>query len=417
MRRPTRAIIYRHGLCVLRPWYLPAIWLIVGAAPYAWAIGIDTQISGRQTYFLSKTLLDNDRYTFSKTRLQARLQTPARSPLRLETELHLLYYGGSYLETTEWRDMVSPALQGHSAIEWETKWADAPRAQARARVYRLVLSHEDVTGRWQVGRMRNSFGNTRVFISPLDRFDDLSVQVSDELERPGSDALRWRLDLGDRVVGDVGYLWGARTGQHRSFARVGVTAAAGIEVALLGGRLETMSDGFGASLSKSVADGELRWEGVRLRKTRTESSLVMVGPIPTLIESWVKHDFSRHIFSWERAYAHDWVIALEWLHNGAGQADAEAYDLTRLLRREDLYLGRRYLGCSFKKTLDALWSLQVEGVSNIGDGSFAWYPKLRFLSAHSKLEASLAPVAFFGPSVSEYGRLPGTHHMSLIYYF
>ncbi|MBI4669854.1 MAG: hypothetical protein HY747_11875 [Elusimicrobia bacterium] len=378
---------------------------------------LDLSAVAKESLTVSKTFLDKDRYTLSRTAFYLRPQGLRGDFWKIEADLQMIYYQGDYLKSSEWRQILSPLFKGKSAVEWEIAPKKTLDHELRGRVYRFYGSFNH--GGWEMflGRMRNAFGNTRIFLSPLDYFDDLPIPVSEPNERPGSDTagLKWR--AGESSAVKAAYLWSGRNNEYRSFVHAQHLVKEGLEAGMILGQTGPRTQGLGAHVEYSVFEGELGWEGMYHDKEEEKYSVEMIGFVPQIKQETVHRRFTRHLTRWERAYGGDWVFAAEYYHNGLGEKRTENYNLLRLLAGEDLHLGRDYAGANLSKTLTPLWSGLVQGVSNLKDGGFAWYPELKYLSPSSFMEAKLRASYFAGSRYSEYGRLPDRAQLLLNLYF
>ncbi|MBI4368651.1 MAG: hypothetical protein HY547_00310 [Elusimicrobia bacterium] len=384
------------------------------AAP-AYAIPFD--IGFKESLAASKTVFEQDPYSLSRSYLSARPSDLRRGPWRLEADLQVHYFSGDYLGTSEWQSLTLERLQGSNRINWEASWGAFNNRQLLARAYRFYGAFSADSWELSAGRMRNAMGNTRVFVSILDRFDALPAIAAESLERPGSDTARWRWRPGNLLKIEGAYCWDRDNARYRSYLLAQGLLASGLEGSFLAGELAPMTRGLGASLEWSVLQGELRWEGTFNEIQEEEFSFEIAGLTPVIRSEIVQKKFKRHLIHWERAYAADWLVSLEYLHNGLGAGDASSYDFTRLLRGEDLYMAKDYVGVHLGRTFTPLWSFAVQGYSNINDGSFAWIPELIFLSPGSNLEVKINLQRSFGPGSGEYRRLPRRHQLLAAWHF
>lgn|GEM_PF-5134150 len=367
--------------------------------------------------FFSKTILGGTQYSFYKSGLKGRWEQNLADSFKLHAEVHGILYNGSYLDTSEWKDFVSPLVEGKSKIHWEKSIYGTSRSELRLRVYRADLAYHVADLQFRLGRLRNGFGNTRIFLSPLDRLDDLTTFVSDELERPGSDSAQVEYTPMDHFRLKTGYLWASTIGNFRSYIQSQFLVREGLEIGILGGRLEPKTNGFGLGLEKSIGESELKWEATQNSREFEKQSLVFVGLLPQIVTTTEKQNFSRHLVSWERSFLGDWTAALEYFHNGRGNKGFQNYDFASLLRAEDVYLARDYAGFTLRKTLSPLWNARFEGIQNQTDGSLVWLPQISFSSANSFLEATLKPSFYAGKKSTEFGSLPNRTNFSLTVYF
>ena len=404
----------RESLVVLRI-FLFLLTTYYSLLTFLW--GQDLSVNLSNGVFFSKTILEKNDYSFYKSLLKVRGERNITETLKLDVEAHGVFYAGDYLDTSEWKNFISPLVEGRSKIDWEKRFYSNTGEELRWRIYRANLSYGISGAQFSLGRARNGFGNTRIFLSPLDRLDDLATFVSDELERPGSDSLQARYAPIENLHLKTGYLWASQNGNFRSYIHGQFLAREGLEIGLLAGRLEPKTDGFGLGVEKSIDESEFKWEATQNTREFEKQSLVFLGPLPQIVTTTEKQNFSRHLVSWERSFLGDWSLALEYFHNGRGNKGFQNYDFASLLRAEDVYLARDYVGFSLRKTLSPLWAARFEGIENQTDGSLAWSPQISFSSAGSALEASFKPSFYFGKSQSEFGSLPNRTSVALTVYF
>ncbi|MBI2070546.1 MAG: hypothetical protein HYT79_08060 [Elusimicrobia bacterium] len=398
--------------------FVPAfVFIFSFLSPAVHPLSLSLDPTFRETGVASKTFASREEYLLSRFALSLKPSGIRGDFWRVEADLEILAFGGDYLSTDEWRTLVLPLLEGRPAVEWSKLFLSANDLDIRGRAYRLYGAVDGGPFEFSLGRMRNAFGNTRIFLSPLDRFDGLPTPVSEPLERPGSDTAKLKVSGpgGWRFQG--AYLWDQRNRLYRSFIQGQGLLREGLEAGLMAGQLAPRTRGMGAGLGLNVFEGQLRWEGTYNEKKEEKFSLEIVNFMPVLKIETVTRVFKRHLVHWERAYAGDWVFAAEYLHNGSGESRSENYDVLRLLLGDDLYLGRDYIGAVLSHTVSATWAWTLEGLANAKDGSFAWYPELRRLSADSSIEAKLRFSGYAGPQSGEFRRLPDRLQLLVSWYF
>ena len=160
--------------------------------------------------------MTDDPYIFSRSLVQIRPSGLRGERWRIEADLQALWYRGDYLSSAEW-DLLSPQLSGNTRHSWERLWASSKDSEFRGQIWRLYGAFEIGPMEIAVGRMRNAFGNTRIFLSPLDRLDVLPALISQSGDRPGSETLRLGGRSGESWRWQGGYLWGRGASDERGF--------------------------------------------------------------------------------------------------------------------------------------------------------------------------------------------------------
>lgn len=312
---------------------------------------------------------------------------------------------------------MSALSRGRGALELEGSYHRSAKTDFRHRFYRLqAVASRD---RWEfsTGRLRNAFGNTRVFVSPLDYFDDLPLVISQPKERLGSDTARLRYHWSPIWRLETAYLWAQRNRDYRAYILAKGLLSQGLEAGLMAGQLGPRSRGAALSADYSWLGGIAGWEASWNKKKEERLVLDLSGGLPVLKIQSEERSFSRQVVRWNRSYAGDWVLGLEYLHNGLGEKKPERYDFSRLLAGREIYLARDYLGASLSRTFSALWFGSAEGIANLKDGTFGWFPEAGYLSAGASLEAKVRWSYFSGPKEGELARLPNRFQIFGAWYF
>lgn len=334
----------------------------------------------------------------------------------MESDFQVFWYQGDYLPSQEWR-ILSPLLLGNSRNRWDALWWQRRQTEVWGRIWRLYGAVEWGLIEVAAGRMRNAFGQGRLFLSPLDRIDSLPSLVSESWERPGSETLFLRGSFSDAWRWKSGYIWGRGPQEDRGYVHSQFFIREGWEMEMLLARSWPRTQSAGVGLDYSLWQGQLRWQGT-YNKSKEDRLVVDTSGFPPVLQTQTNSfSFWHHLISWERAMGQDGVLAWEYFHNGRGESDPTRYDLTRLLGGQDLYLARDYAGVYWQRRLTPLWSCSFQGVVGLTDRGAAGTPEVVFLSADSSWEAKLWSSFYFGSSESEFGQLKNRTQLAVSFYF
>lgn len=249
-----------------------------------------------------------------------------------------------------------------------------------------------------MGRQAVSWGVGRIW-TPADLFAGFAPNEIDRDEKAGVDVVRgiWSptfdsaLDVIAEPLDDEPY---AMDPDRSSLALRASTHLGEYDLAGLGGRIA--GDGVvGGSFSGYLADAGFRGEFV-FTHVREED----------------QRDYARWLLSLDYGFPVRWnpYAAVEYLYNGLGTDDREAYlerlrisSVQRAFSRGNAFnIGRHYLGATLSVTPSALWSLQSTTLVNLLDGSVLEYASAT-RSLHDNLDLLLGINAALGEPGTEFG--------------
>jgi hypothetical protein len=269
---------------------------------------------------------------------------------------------------------------------------DLDRLQARVRA-----GETDIT----VGRQAVSWG-VGLLWSPADLFAGFAPDEIDRDEKLGVDVVRIRCPVGSDWLVDMVAEPLDQDGPGRmdpddsSLAARATTHLGEYDVSLLGGRIAGDAV-VGADFSGYLRDAGFRGELVHTRVREDD-----------------ERDYNRLLLSVDYGFAAAWnpYLAVEYLYNGLGAADADDYverlgaaSVQRAVSRANAFnLGRHYVGVMSSVQPTALWTLQSVTVCNVRDGSTVEYATA-VRSLHENMDLVLGLHVGLGGLGTEFGGL------------
>jgi len=274
-------------------------------------------------------------------------------------------------------------------------WREDENWSTRLHVDRLYLHGRHGALRWSAGRQPYGFGNI-VILSPLDIIAPFSPDAIDTEYRPGVDALRFdyatsRGDLLSYVtVRD-------EDPSLSSYLATGSFNVAGLDLLLVAGDLrkrEMGGLGLAGNLGGLGIKGELSWyqgKDVNISGGDLYDEFAIAAT-----ELWYRFD-------------NDLIILVEYLYNGAGAEQPEAYlqaaGSATVTEGLNTLLGQNYLLFAPSIELHPLLSVSLLGIWNIDDDSYMVRPQIA-ISLGDNLSLNISHTLNRG-SEPKTGLLPG----------
>ena len=340
------------------------------------------------------------------------------------------------------------AAQRYRALDLQWRQADGRRLGAyldwdRASV-RVSLPYVDVT----VGRQAVNHSKT-LFWNPLDVFLPFDPRTFDRDYKPGIDAARVQLTLGDasglEVVGALGPTLaldanagaasaaGASAGFFDStktgaavLARA-FTTLAHVDLSLQAGKV------YGGIHFGAGASGELFGFGIRAEATllRADGSLkteLLPDGNGSLRQVRLVDDAASLAVGLDRRFESELLVAVEVFHNGAAAADDLLLSAARVATFGAQSLSRDLAAVTASYPLTPLWTLSGAALLSLSDGSVLLTPGLKW-SASNEVEVlagallgvgkrpGVDPALGFPVPRSEYGTYPNLVYLEGKVYF
>jgi hypothetical protein len=316
---------------------------------------------------------------------------------------------------------------------------------------RFNYQYSNQYGDLTIGRQVLSFGSAR-FINPTDIFIPFAIQTLNQEYRVGIDAIRYKADVGDFAVIDMGLVIGEDGKKQNSAAFLrGKNSIQGNDIEaiaiilddawLLGGGIERSIGDFGFWFEAAYMD----WQ-----QNHNPNGIDTVNTIGhNLLESVAVDNFATNTLPLAGAYTdnywrssigsdyalnEDVIIMIEYHYNGAGSNNVEDYTKLAIqapYQKAGVYLyGEHYLIPALTWLASPLVSVSASAFYNISDSSVfltlssetSWSDNLYsdfglYISHGDTLQynASYAGIDYaFG---SEFGAYPLSVYASLRYYF
>ena len=310
----------------------------------------------------------------------------------------------------------STDVERSSAFEWTVK--DERDEQALFAIDRLNVRLTDERFDLTLGRQAINLATTFYF-TPNDFFAPFSAATFYRVYKPGLDAARLEVRLGDlsqlsfyhvlgyKADGSEPSGWSGSIADDRasSLARLSLNMA-GFEWAVLGGRV----------LKKSVIGASMQGELFGLLGVRAEGH--HADP-----ERGGRKAYDEFTLGVERSFENSLDLRLEWYYHGSGAAAVSDYMLTPLPgEAAETYLGRQYLAFNVGYEFSPLLSVQLLPIANLTDSSYllSLYT-LYSLSDESELSVSFSMPFGRQPDASgvksEFGLYPASLSLEARFYF
>jgi len=304
---------------------------------------------------------------------------------------------------------------------------------------RLNYQYSNQYGDLTVGRQVLSFGSSR-FINPTDIFIPFAIQTLNQEYRVGIDAIRYKADVGDFAVIDMGLVIGEDGKKKNSAAFLrGKNSINGNDIEaiaiilddawLLGAGIERAIGDFGFWFETAYMDWhQTNSDEKEYQEPFKENSLPSSFTTPYIDNYW------RTSIGSDYALNEDIIVMIEYHYNGAGSKDANDYTKLAMqapYQKAGVYLyGQHYLIPAVTWLASPLLSVSASAFYNVSDSSVfftlssetSWsdnlYSDFGIYLSHGEnmqYQGSGENVDFiFG---SEFGAYPPTVYASLRYYF
>ncbi len=309
---------------------------------------------------------------------------------------------------------LSLDVERSSALEWglsNSKYAN--------------LAVDRLNFRWSSGLMDITAGRqavnlaTTFFFSPNDFFAPFAAQAFYRLYKPGVDALRAEIPLGDlselSIISVAGYRrdmtsetgWSGRPYRERTSHLARISAAFGnFEWAMLAGVIHH-NNTIGASIQGEIFSRlGLRAEG-NLSRERSKG----------------KNHTTQFSIGVDRHFENSLDIRFEHFYNGKGASNPEGYNnLMEDFKYDISYLGRNYTALGLAYEFNPLLRGDMSVIANLGDDSiiFSFYT-VYSLSNETDLSANISIPVGKSPEgmriESEFGLSPYALNIELRHFF
>jgi hypothetical protein len=307
---------------------------------------------------------------------------------------------------------------------------------------RFNYQYSNEYGDFTIGRQVLSFGSSR-FINPTDIFIPFAIQTLNQEYRVGIDAIRYKADIGDFSVVDMGLVIGEDGKKQNSAAFFrGKNSVKGNDIEaiviiiddawLLGGGIERAIGDFGFWFEVAYMD----WQQSDVDENQVieESS---ASSLPSIIVAPYTNNYWRGSIGSDYALNEEVIVMIEYHYNGAGIDKVEDY--TKLstqspYQKAGVFLyGEHYIIPALTWLASPLVSLSASAFYNVNDHSV-------FLTINSETSWSDNLYSDFGVYIShgetlqytgsnsgelpgnyvfgsEFGAYPLSLYASLRYYF
>ena len=412
-------------------------------------MGVQTQAQSIAGSFQSQNAL----------RLMASYLSSSKGNIEIDYEIQPLYFSNSAMAEyyTEGNLGVIGGTVSSASNQYRFKDLDAvfndvgSHGVVLQNLDRFNYQYSNQYGDLTIGRQVLSFGSAR-YINPTDIFIPFAIQTLNQEYRVGIDAIRYKADVGDFAVIDMGLVIGEDGKKQNSavFLR-GKNSVQGndIEVIaillddawLLGGGIERSIGDFGFWFEVAYMDWQQSKnpQGIVLdNNTSANNSLenITLGNFATntLPLAGYTDNYWRSSIGSDYALNEDIIFMIEYHYNGAGSNNVDDYIklATQVpYQKAGVYLyGEHYLIPALTWLASPLVSVSASAFYNISDSSVflslssetSWSDNLYsdfglYISHGDTLQynTSNADIAYnFG---SEFGAYPLSVYVSLRYYF
>ncbi|KGJ96758.1 hypothetical protein [Colwellia psychrerythraea] len=304
---------------------------------------------------------------------------------------------------------------------------------------RFNYQYSNQYGDLTIGRQVLSFGSAR-FINPTDIFIPFAIQTLNQEYRVGIDVIRYKADVGDFAVVDMGLVIG-EGGKKQNIAAFlrGKNSLSGNDIELIaiilddawlvGGGIERAIGDFGFWFEAAFMD----WQQSDTSESHNAEGL-STNPLTPIETVPYSESYWRSSIGSDYALNEDVIIMIEYHYNGAGSNNTDDY--TKLAtqapyQKAGVYLyGQHYIVPALTWLASPLVSVNASAFYNVSDSSV-------FLTLSSETSWSDNVYSDFGVYVShgesmiyqgssdnvnysfgsEFGAYPLSIYASLRYYF
>ena len=312
--------------------------------------------------------------------------------------------------------LSAPDVERSGSLEWTV--TDDKKQRALFTIDRLNVRFSRDRLDLTVGRQAINLATTFYF-TPNDFFAPFSAQTFFRVYKPGVDAARLELRLGDlsqlSIIGVAGYEpdssepsgWSDSPSAGRSSLLVrGSATAAGFEWALIGGQV----------IRKNVAGASLQgelfgWLGLRAEGHHAEP------------QEGSRESYNELTVGAEHRFDTSLELRLEYFYHGSGASSVGDYALPGAGGADAAsYLGRHYMAFSAGYEFSPLLTVQFLPMANMTDGSVLFsFNSVYSLSDESEFSLSFSIPVGKKPATgglrSEFGAYPSYVNLELRSYF
>ncbi len=288
-------------------------------------------------------------------------------------------------------------------------------ASLRAEMDRLNVQGRIGRVRLVAGRQAITWG-TNYFWPALDLFAPFAPNRLDRDYKPGVDALRMTLPIGDfSEIEAVAAVQGESSSDDASTGMLARLNFGRTDLGFMGGRFH------GDNVLGGFVTADVRGATLRAEVTHTRSG-------DAFDAGRDRRRFWRGSVGFDRLINPVLMITAEVAFNGYGVSEparylAEVASADRVSRGEVNALGRRHVGLALAWDLHPLWSLDNTLLANLNDSSVLWVPAARW-STGNESEVMFGAQLPVGPRIdasgrarSEYGLAARTLFASFTGYF
>ena len=294
---------------------------------------------------------------------------------------------------------------------------------------RFNYQYSNEYGDFTIGRQVLSFGSSR-FINPTDIFIPFTIQTLNQEYRVGIDAIRYKADVGDFALIDMGVIIGEDAKKQHSAAFLrGKNSINGNDIELMaivlddawliGGGIERALGGFGFWFETAY----MSWNEQDKKALNNENILTAYSD-----------NYWRTSIGSDYAINEDFILMFEYHHNGAGSKEPDKYNnllLQAPYQKGGVFLlGQHYIIPAITWLVSPLMSVNASAFYNVSDNSVffnissetSWSDNLYsdfgvYLTAGENLQYQTNPDENQYTFGSEYGAYPLSIYASLRYYF
>ncbi|TWX71064.1 hypothetical protein ESZ36_05385 [Colwellia demingiae] len=393
-------------------------------------------------------------------RLMASYLSTSKGNIEIDYELQPLYFSNSDMAGYYTNDNIGAIGGTVSSASNQYRYKDLDAVLSDVGSHGVVLQNLDrfnyqysnQYGDLTIGRQVLSFGSAR-FINPTDIFIPFAIQTLNQEYRVGIDAIRYKADVGDFAVIDVGLVIGEDGKKQNSAAFLraknsiqgnDIEAIAIImdDAWLLGGGIERSIGDFGFWFEVAYMDWQHSndYESNTSDNNSIESNIIKNKKVEnfsanTLPSAGAYTDnYWRSSIGSDYALNEDVIIMIEYHYNGAGSNSVKDY--TELAtqapyQKAGVYLyGEHYLIPALTWLASPLISVSASAFYNISDSSVfltvssetSWSDNLYsdfgvYISHGDTLQYNANDANIDYAFGSEFGAYPLSVYASLRYYF
>ncbi|WP_150113707.1 hypothetical protein [Colwellia psychrerythraea] len=302
---------------------------------------------------------------------------------------------------------------------------------------RFNYQYSNQFGDLTIGRQVLSFGSAR-FTNPTDIFIPFAIQTLNQEYRVGIDAIRYKVDVGDFAVIDMGLVIGEDGKKQNSAAFLrGKNSIQGNDIEVIAILLD---DAWllGGGIERSIGDFGFWFEAAYMDWQQSNNSLenITVDNVATntLPLTGYTDNYWRSSIGSDYALNEDVILMIEYHYNGAGTNNVDDYikfSTQAPYQKAGVYLyGEHYLIPALTWLASPLMSVSASAFYNINDSSVflsfssetSWSDNLYsdfglYISHGNTLQYDVSDAGVDYALGSEFGAYPLSVYVSLRYYF